>query len=205
MQGQGFVLSGLSGNADGAITGSLEGLVCKPINDPNITPVFDTSAIPHLRRGDMSLTWLAGGGVVSDFTWAIANPVERIRSLGIASYFPDTMFQGPARTSVTGTIPKRAFDREDLDALMNAGTFASVATWHSPKEIGTSKFPYSMYLQMPNCQITGGDPDPLTNARRFGASYNWMAAWDETAGYDAQFVLVTSLAATAVASAGIGL
>ena len=205
IQGQGFVLSALSGNAAGSITGTLEGLVYKRINDPALTPVFDTQAIPHLREGDMSLSWMSGSAITSDFTWAIANPVERIRTLGVASYFPDTMYQGPGRVAVSGTIPKRAFNSADLDALMSAGTFASTATWHSPKMIAASGYPYSMFMVMPAVQLIGGDSDPLTNARRFGASYNWMAAYDETAGYDVQFVLVSSLAATSVASAGVGL
>jgi hypothetical protein len=205
LQGQGMVLSALNGNAAGQITGTLQGLVVKRVNDPNLAPSFDTQAIPHLREGDMFLTWLTGGGIVSDFTWAIANPVEMIRSLGVASYYPDTMYQGPGRVAVTGTIPKRALSATDWDALVAAGTFAAVATWHSPKQIGTSGYGYSMFMQMPSAQYVGGDPDPLTNARRFGASYNWFAAYDETAGYDVQFVLVTSLAATAVASAGVGL
>jgi hypothetical protein len=205
IQGQGYVLSALNGNAGGEITGTLEGLVYLPINDPNLTPAFDTAAIPHLRNGDMSLTWLTGTGITSDFTWSIANPVERIRSLGSASFYPDTMYQGPGRVAVTGTIPKRAFASADLAAVLGASSFASVATWHSQKQIGTTLYPYSMFLEMPNVQIVGGDPDPLTNARRFGASYNWFAAWDEASGTDARFTLVTSLAATAVASGTVGL
>jgi hypothetical protein len=153
----------------------------------------------------MSLTWLTGTGITSDFTWSIANPVERIRSLGSASFYPDTMYQGPGRVAVTGTIPKRAFASADLAAVLSASSFASVATWHSQKQIGTTLYPYSMFLEMPNVQIVGGDPDPLTNARRFGASYNWFAAWDEASGTDARFTLVTSLAATAVASGTVGL
>jgi hypothetical protein len=198
MQGSGFVVSALNGNAEGSLTATLEGLVFKPINDPSITPAFDTSAIPHLRRGDMLMTWLSGSGVTNDFTWSVANPVERIQSLGVPSFFPDTMYQGPGRVAVTGSIPKRALAIADLNALMQYGTFASVATWHSPKMISTFNYPYSMFLEMPAVQIVGGDPDPLTNARRFGASFNWFAAWDETAGYDVRFTLVSSLAATAV-------
>lgn len=205
IQGQGYVLSALGGNAAGNITGTLEGLVYLRVNDPNLTPSFDTSAIPHMRNGDMSLSWLSGTAITSDFTWSLANPVERIRSLGSASYFPDTMYQGPGRVALNGTIPKRALGATDLDALLSAGSFASIATWHSPKEIATSKYTYSMFLEMPNVQIVGGDADPLTNARRFGASYNWFAAWDEASGYDARFTVVSSLASTAVSSAGIGL
>ena len=205
MQGQGYALSALNGNADGAITGTWVGLVYARINDPSLAPAYDVSAIPHLRRGDMSMTWLSGSGVTSDFTWAIANPLEAIDSFGVVSYYPDQMEQGPARVAITGTIPKRTLSTVDVDALLNAATFAAVATWHSPVAIAATQYPYSMFLQMPAAQIVGGDADPLTNNRRFGGNWNWMAAWDEIAGYDAKFTLVSSLAATAVASAGVGL
>jgi hypothetical protein len=205
MQGQGYALSQLGGNADGSLTGTLVGIVYLPINDPSLTPAYDTSLIPHLRRGDMSMTWLAGSGATNDFTWSIANPIEAIDSLGVASYYPDLMEQGPARVSITGTIPKRTLTTIDVAALLNAGVFAAVATWHSPKTIAATNYPYSMFLQMPSVQIVGGDTDPLTNARRFGGNWNWNAAWDEGAGYDAKFTLVSSLAATSVASAGVGL
>lgn len=205
MQGQGFALSALGGNADGAITGTWVGLVFARINDPSLTPAYDTSAIPNLRRGDMSLTWLSGSGITTDFTWSIANPLEAISSFGVPSYYPDQIEQGPGRVAVTGTIPKRSLTTIDVDSMLNAGTFAGVATWHSPKAIGATYYPYSMFMQMPAAQIVGGDVDPLTNARRFGASWNWMAAWDETAGYDVKFTLISSLTALNVASAGVGL
>lgn len=209
LQGQGYALSALGGGADGAITGTLVGLVmAKILSDPNLTPAYDTSAIPYFRRGDIFLSWLAGTGVANDFTWSVANPIEAIETLGVASFFPDTMFQGPGRTLVTGTIPKRALANADVDALLAASSFAARATWRSPKMIGagaTLTYPYTMHLQMPAAQITGGDADPLTNARRFGANFNWFAAWDEASGYDAKFTVVSSLAATAVASAGVGL
>jgi hypothetical protein len=205
MQGQGYALSALNGNADGAITGTWVGLVYAPINDPNLTPAYDTSAIPHLRRGDMSLTWLTGSGVTNDFTWAIANPLEAISSFGVPSYYPDIIEQGPGRVLVTGTIPKRTLSTVDINELLSAGTFAATASWHSPVAIAATQYPYSMFMQMPGAQIVGGDADPLTNARRFGGSWNWMAAWDEASGYDCKFTLVSSLAALSVASSGIGL
>jgi hypothetical protein len=205
MQGQGYGLTALNGNADGAITGTWAGLVYARINDPSLTPAYDAGTIPPLRRGDMSLIWQAGSGTTNDFTWAIANPLEAISSFGVPSYYPDQIEQGPARVSVTGTIPKRTLASADIDSLLNAGTFAAVATWHSTAGIAATQYPYSMFMQMPSAQIVGGDPDPLTNARRFGGTWNWFAAWDEIAGYDCRFTLVSSLAATAVASAGVGL
>lgn len=209
LQGQGFGVTALGGNADGSITGSLTGLVVARLAvDPNLSPAYDTQAIPWFRHGDIKLTWLSGTAVASDFTWSLANPLEAIQTLGVASFFPDTIYQGPGRTLMTGTIPKRALGAADWDALIGASTFAAVASWRSPKSIGsgaTGTYPYSMYIQAPSCQYVGGDPDPLTNARRFGASYNWFAAYDETAGYDAKITLTSSLTALNVASAGVGL
>lgn len=209
LQGQGFALTQLGGNAAGAITGTLLGLVFGRLqNDPNLTPAYDTQAIPWFREGDARLTWLGGSAVSNDFTWSIANPLEALNTLGVSSFFPDTIFQGPGRVLVTGTVPKRSIAGADIDALISAGTFSSLYTARSPKMIGsgaTGTYPYCFFLQEPACQYIGGDIDPLTNARRFGSSFNWFAAYDEAAGYDAKFVITSALAATGVASAGVGL
>lgn len=221
LQGQGYGLTALGGDAAGSITGSLSGLVFSQIADPSLTPTYVSTHVPWFRRGDIQLVWLTGTGTANDFTWSVANPLEQLDTLGVASFFPDKLLQGPGRTLVTGTIPKRSLATADLNALLGAGSFAATTTWRTTRTIGGDDFgllpgaaaaagtapqyPYSMFLQMPSCQYTGGDPDPLTNARRFGGSFNWFAAYDEVAGYDARWTVVSSLASTAVASAGVGL
>lgn len=204
--GQGYGVTGLSMNAAGALSVSWLGLVLKRLlSDPNISPTYDTQAIPHFRQGDILLSWLAGSGVTSDFTWAIANPLQAVRTLGLASYYPNMMEQGPARATITGTIPKLILAAGDIDALLAGASFGATVSWKSPKTIGATLTPYTMFLQLAAAQITGGDADPIANVRRYGASFNWQAAWDETAGYDAKFTILSNLAATGVASAGVGL
>jgi hypothetical protein len=204
--GQGYGVSALSMNAAGALSVTWLGLVLKRLlSDPNISPSYDTQAIPHFRQGDILLSWLAGSGVTSDFTWAIANPLTPVRTLGLASYYPNMMEQGPARVSITGTIPKFVLDPDDIDALLAGQSFPATVSWKSPKTIGATNTPYSMFLQLAAAQITGGDADPIANVRRYGATFNWQAAWDETAGFDAKFTILSNLSATGVASAGVGL
>lgn len=204
--GQGYGVSALSMNAAGALSVTWLGLVLKRlISDPNIAPTYDTQAIPHFRQGDILLSWLTGSGVTSDFTWAIANPLQAVRTLGLASYYPNVMEQGPGKVTITGTIPKFALVGTDIDALIAGSSFPATISWKSPKTIGTTNTPYTMFLQLAAAQITGGDADPVANVRRYGASFNWQAAWDETAGYDARFTILSNLAATGVASAGVNL
>lgn len=57
---------------------------------------------------------------------------------------------------------------------------------------GTYK--YSLFIEMPKCQYIGGAADDLANRRRFGGSYDWKAAWDETAGYDVRITVVNTIA-----------
>jgi hypothetical protein len=48
---------------------------------------------------------------------------------------------------------------------------------------------------MPACQIVGGGPDDLGNHRRYGGSFDWFAAHDETAGYDCRITLSNAVTA----------
>jgi hypothetical protein len=43
-------------------------------------------------------------------------------------------------------------------------------------------------------------PDDLAARRRFGASYNWTAFYDEAAGYDFQVSLVCGVSAASLSS-----
>jgi hypothetical protein len=195
VKGQGYGISGLSLNSAGDVAADLMGLVYANIADPNLTATYPSFAIPHFRRGDMSLTWLASSGVTDDFSISISNPLERVRTMGLAtpSYFPDQMIYGDDRVRVSGSIPKRTLADADIDALLAFGTFAATVKWTSPKVIGATSYKYQMWFQMPACQIVGGGPDELANRRRFGGNYDWWAAWDETAGYDCRITIVGSV------------
>ena len=198
LKGQGYGISNLTLNAAGEVGADLMGMVCLRVADPVITPSFESLAILPMRRADLQIqSWLAGTGETDDFTVAIANPLVRRKGLGIATrtYFPDKMFPGDERVVVSGTIPKYALDPEDVDALIASSTFVAKARWQSDKFVGATAKPYSMWIEMPACQLISGQPDELGNRRRYGANYDWVASWDEAAGYDARITILNATAA----------
>jgi hypothetical protein len=197
IRGQGYGCSSIGLNALGELTADLMGLVYVRTADPALTPVLDAPTILPMRRADLQICWLAGSAETDDFTVAIANPLERRKTFGLStrSYFADKMFHGNERVRVTGSIPKFAMANADLDALIAASTFAALARWRSDVNIGATSYPYSMNLDMPSCQLSGGQDDELSNNRRFGSSYDWVAKWDMTAGYDAKISIVNAIPA----------
>jgi hypothetical protein len=198
IRGQGVGISTWTLNAAGMFTSSLMGMVYARLgSDPNLTPTYDSLAIPHFRRGDLTLTWLGGGASPTDFSVTMPNPLLRFSSMGLAtpSFFPDLMEHGDERIVPTGSIPKRALSSTDLDALLAGTTFLAKARWKSTKSILATSYKYSMWLEMPSCQYTGGDMPTLRNVRRFAPEFAWKAAIDEAAGYDARITIVNSVAA----------
>ncbi|MDQ5821224.1 MAG: hypothetical protein M3540_07285 [Actinomycetota bacterium] len=193
VKAQGVGVGGLTLNSAGDMTADLLGLVYVRTADPNLTPAYDTQAIPFFRRGDLTLTWLAATGTTDDFSIAVANELVANRPLGQASYFPSELNPGDARLRLTGSIPKYRLAAADLDALLAGTTFAAKARWRSPKVIGATAYKYSMWVEMPACQYTGGAPADLTNSRRVGGSFDFTAAYDETAGYASKITLVNSI------------
>lgn len=201
LQGNGYAVSQLALTADGALTATLEGLLLKRLAvDAVSVPVYASSATPPVRRGDLSLTWLTGSAVPGDFSLSIANPLAPVRTLSITppSNYPDSMEFGDAQVALTGSIPKRILSATDYDALMAATTFAAKARWKTSKVIGATTYAYTAVVEMPACQYTGGDADPVGNKRRFGASFNFEAAYDEVSGQDVKITLVNDVTALGV-------
>lgn len=201
LKGQGYGATSLGwGVNEGEFALDLMGLVCLPIANPSLTPSYDTQAIPHFRRADFQLaTWLAGSGESDNFTLALANPLESRDSFSATarSAFPDRMFHADRWPTLTGTTPKYLLDPDDITALLAMSTFAAKAKWESDKVIGATAKKYTAWLEMPACQISGGDIDRVGNRRRHGASFNWKAAYDETAGYDFRFTIVNAVTSAA--------
>jgi hypothetical protein len=196
LKGQGFGISQLSLNAEGLLTADMVGLVVLNTADPNITPSIAASSIPPIRRGDLTLTWLSNTGTTEDFSISISNPLDRFRTLGSgASFFPDRLEHGTERVRLTGSMPKSSLADADYDALVAGTTFAATARWKTTTNIGATSYPYTIWIEMPKCQYLGGDIDPLSNARRFGSSFDFWAAWDESGGYDARITIVCGVAA----------
>jgi hypothetical protein len=191
--GNGFAISQLSMSGEGELAATLLGMVVKRFAaDAATVPVLTTQAVPPIRRGDLYVSFLAGGGAIADFGWQIENPIAAIRTMSILppSNYPDTMEFDTAQAKLTGTIPKRIAAGVDLDAVMAATTFAAKARYKSPKVIGATAYPYSMWVEMPSAQYTAGTIEELKNARRFGVpDLAFEAAYDEVAGYDVRVTL----------------
>jgi hypothetical protein len=200
LQGQGFGVSQLNLNGVGELDATLEGLVLSRLaSDPLLTPTYDVSAILPARRADLILTWLGSSALTSDFSLSLSNPLFAYSSYSLAtpSLYRDKMEQGDDRARLTGTVTKRTIANADWDALQQATTWSAVAKWKSQKSIGATATKYGLFVQMPGCQYSSGNPDALGNRRRFGSSYDFWAAYDETAGYDVKFTLVNAVATIA--------
>ena len=196
--GQGYGITNLTLNADGDMTGEMAGLVFANVADPSLTPTIDVSSILPALRGDFFLTWLSGGGSVEDFSIAISNPLERRWTLGLSpsSRYPDLMEHAAERVRVTGSIPKTIIDDDDINTLLAGTPFAGKARWQTlNSNIAATSYPYSVWIEMPKAQYLAATPDDLSNARRFGASFDFWAAWDESLGYDAKITVVNAVPA----------
>lgn len=199
-QGYGYGVTELGLNAAGELSASLLGCFWRRLAaDTTTVPALVSSAIPPLRRGDLTLTWLTGGGTPDDFELTIANPLEGAPGwlLNPGSFFKSTMENaGDEQVRVTGSIPKRVLDADDMNGLLNASTFSATARWVSKVNIGATGYPYKLFVQMPACQYIGGDgADPITNRRRRGGSFDWFAAWSEGSGYDVRLTLINDVTA----------
>lgn len=198
MEGYGFACSSMSLNMAGELSADLMGLFMRRLAaDAATVPVIAASSIPPIRRGDLFISALAGGGRLADWTVSVTNPLERIMSASVdpSSYWPDAMEFGDEEVTVSGTIPKRILTGTDLDALIAATSFSMTARWVSSKVIGATAEPYQVWLEMPAVQYTGGDTDEMAAKRRFGFNPDWFAHYDETLGYDAKWTLINGVTA----------
>lgn len=198
MEGYGFGVSSLSLNMAGELSADLMGLFMRRLAaDAATVPVVAGSAIPPIRRGDLYISALAGGGRLADWTVNVTNPLQRIMSASVdpSSDWPDALEHGDEEVTVAGTIPKRILTGTDLDALIAATSFSMTARWVSDKLIGATAEPYQAWLQMPACQYVSGDTDEMAAKRRFGFSPDWFAHYDETLGYDARWTIINGVAA----------
>lgn len=163
------------------------------VADPSLAATYEALSVRPFVRGNLTLpTWVSGSATHEDFNVQINNPVEAVRSLGIASKFPDVMEkdnEGPI--VVSGSIPQRQLDIDDWDAMVNATGFAAVARWVSDSIIA-STYAYKLYISMSNCQYVGGEADELMNKRRHGASFDFKSTTPSTGSTTVTLVNATS-------------
>lgn len=193
LRGNGFGVSGLTFDHEGTLGADLAGLFVRAVPDPGLTPAADSVAIRPLRRGDLTLTWLGGSAQADEFSVSIENALERADHIGAASYFPKILEHTGKYPRMTGSINKRQLDEDDYAALLDARTFAATARFIGESHIGSTGTPYALWVEMPACQYTGGDPSPITNARRFPASFQWAAAYDESEATDFTITMVCAM------------
>lgn len=165
--------------------------------NPSLTPSYESLDIPPFMRRHLAIvTWATGTATTEDWDVTIANPLEVLRTLGIASAYPDLIEKGDGPIVVSGTIRKRAIDADDFAALRDATRFAIKARWTSDKKIGATNAPYGLWLEGDGAQLTGGGQQPLANRRRIGAEYQWSLTSDG-AGASSTWTLVNGTASYA--------
>lgn len=193
---QGAGVSQLTLNANGEISADFMGLVHIPITDPALTPSYDSASIVPVRRGDFTLAWLTGAALIQDWSATITNNIERGDHLGIRSYYRKRLDATGAPVRVGGNLTSRDITLAEVAASFAQSTFVSKATFRAAKGVGSTAYPYSLWVQGPSTQLRSFTTDPVTNARRFGATYEWWHAYDEGAGYDSKITVVNAIAPT---------
>jgi hypothetical protein len=150
------------------------------ISDPSVTPSYEALTVRPFTRAGLTLTWLTGSATTEDFDLSFAQAIALVRSLGIASKFPDVVEKDEGPVVVSGSIAKRQLDLDDYDAMKAATGFSATAKWVSDTVIASS-YPYKVFVEMPNCQYVGGELDALMNKRRHGARFNFKATRNSSA------------------------
>lgn len=164
--------------------------------DPALTATYEALTIRPFRRGNLSVpTWLAGSGTFDNIGLEVARAIEPVRSLGIASKWPDTIeySNDPISTIITGTAEKRFLDSDDWTALRDATGFAAKIRWLSDTVIASS-YPYKLFVEFTNCQYTEGGPEPLGNKRRHGATFGFRGTSSDGATASTTLTLVNATA-----------
>lgn len=151
------------------------------IADPSLTPTYEALTVrPFFQRDFVIATYLGATGVSSDYDVSIANPIEDVDDLSVG---PTQHRRGLAKSKepgpivFSGTITKRVIDADDWDALMAATGFAVKVRWTS-RSIIASAYPYKLFIEHDNAQYVGGGPEPISNSRRIGASFEYKATYD---------------------------
>lgn len=153
---------------------------------------YEALSVPPFLRSHLTVPgWLSSSQAFEDFSVQIANPVEVVRSLGVASQYPDLVERAGAPTTVTGAAPKRQLGTVDFQALRDATGFPGTARWLSTANVGTTSYAYRMIAAYDNLQYTEGGPQALTNQRRIGQDLSFRASYDGS-GASATFQVVNA-------------
>jgi hypothetical protein len=193
---QGVGVTGLSMGSDGQVSADLIALYCERyLTSPGLSPSYDSEAIRPLLFSDLRMSWLSNSGPISGFSWQTACPMDVIDDATLVAGHPGRLvFTG--LTMLSGSVDSGVFDKDDWDYMQSGATFPMTATYRSPSKISTTGVPYRLTLYAPGCQLgADGGPEGLAAKLRHGASYQWMAKYNASAGYAHRIILVNSLSA----------
>lgn len=181
-------------NGGATINASGPALYMDRQSDPSLSPSYEALSVRPFTRGGLTLpkNLTGASSSIEDFGLSIANPVEAVRTLGIASRWADQMEKANAGPIVvSGSIPKRLLDPDDFDALKNATGFELLAMWTSESIIASS-YPYKFIVKALNAQYVDGDPEALQNQRRHGQSLSWKSTAATTGSTTFELVNATT-------------
>lgn len=182
----------LGGDA-GALTCDVSGKALyhkRQTADPTLTPAYAAATVLPWNAGEITLTWLGGTGTIEDFSLTLSQPLEiKVPPVGSnPSYWPSLVRLTDRRT-ITGTIKFSDIDTTDYDAFVNSTSFAAVAKYTTASYI-TGTTPYQMWIDMPECVLTGMKPGALENTVSREMEFDFQAFYDTTDTFDAKITLV---------------
>lgn len=143
-------------------------------SDPSLSPTYEADSVQAFMRRHASLSWLSGAADPADCSVTITNPSAPRHHFGSGSRWPSRMYKGDSPILVTGSIPMELIDQQDYDGLKDATGFTATLKWASDTVIASS-YTYKLWIASAasSCQYIGGGPNPLTNVRRRGASFDF--------------------------------
>ena len=143
-------------------------------SNPSLSPTYEADSVQPFMRRHASLSWLSNAADPADCSVSIANPVEARHHFGSGSRWPSRMYKADGPILVTGSVPMELLDADDYDALQAATGFTATLKFASDSVIA-SGYTYKLWVQSAasSCQYIAGSPNPLSNVRRRGASFDF--------------------------------
>lgn len=183
--------------ADGikATAALLANYMARLTSDPGLVPSYDPFSILPFRRRNVTLTWGEGTANIESIAFTLAQHLEPVRDMGIATGFPTDTERVNAPDGflgLTGSMTRRDFDNADFDALLNSGQFNVKIKMTSEQNIGATTYPYSMWVECPAAQFMAGTLEALKNQPRHEISLDWHAAYSFVDSFDFRVTLINS-------------
>ncbi len=157
---------------------TLSSLYQARIADPAGTPAYDATSIKPFYRGQIAISaWLSSTATPINASLSFTNPFEAAASLTTASLWPATWDRPNTAGAVprlTGEVDTKTIGTADYDAFVANTTFGYTIKWTSNQSIGTTAYPYSMWIKG---AATYADftPDDLLHNLRTGVSIPFAA------------------------------